>query len=116
MFTDDSDSYNGGYFANSNGVARPVATATRQMLALLDGFTSMDVVSEDYGGGKPFVYRFHTPTKTVVVAWAQTAQNVPIAIRGNTTVTDMLGNVLAATTQSSYSAALSETPIFLASQ
>jgi hypothetical protein len=116
MFTDDSDGFNGGYFANSTGAARPVATATRQMLALLNGYTSMDMISEDYGGGNPFVYRFHTPTKTVIVAWAQTPQTASIALSGTTTVTDMLGNVLATTTQSSYSAALSETPIFLVSQ
>jgi hypothetical protein len=115
MFTDDTDFYNGGYFHNGDGVDRPAATATRQLISLLNGYTSLEAISEHYGTGQPFVYRFHTPGKTVIVAWAQTPQTIPIAITGTTVVTDMLGHVLATTTQSSYSAALSENPIFLTS-
>jgi hypothetical protein len=116
MFVVDTDHYNGGYFKNGDRAPRPVATATRQLFSLLDGYTRLEVIREDYGGGNPFVYRFHTPDKTVTVAWAQTPQTVPIAIAGTTIVTDMLGNVIANTTDPSYSAALSETPLFLTSK
>jgi hypothetical protein len=110
MFIDDADNFNGGYFVNSIGAARPVAVATAHLISLLRDATSMDVISED-----PFIYRFHTPAATVTAAWSQTPQTLAIPVSGTTTVTDQLGNVLTTTTQSSYSAALSETPIFLKS-
>jgi hypothetical protein len=110
MFIVDADSFNGGYFVNSTEAARPVAIATTHLISLLKDAQSLEVISEN-----PFVYRFHTPSGTITAAWSQTPQTVSIPVTGTTTVTDQLGNVLATTTKKTYSAALSETPIFLKS-
>ena len=117
MFALDSDNYNGGWFglAPAND-PRPVAVAMRQVIQLLSGATYLEIVldgSDDLA--KPFAYRFTTPRGSVLVAWCQlpASYNLKLDAGTRTVVTDMLGNQIATTADTTYEAALSETPIFL---
>lgn len=113
MFIIDTDGYNGGYWGPDNAI-RPVSGATKQLISMIGTATSMDVVEGGGDNGEPFVYKYHRPDGvTVIAAWAQTPKSVPIAVPAGTVVYDMMGVQIAVTTGSSYTAALSETPIWL---
>lgn len=112
----DTDNFNSGWFGTSHD-PRPVATAMRQVIQLLSGATYLDVVLDGGIGSpeSPFAYRFTTPRGMVMVAWCQIPGSfkLPIDSETETRVVDMLGNTVATVTDSSYVAALSESPIFL---
>lgn len=110
----DTDNVNMGWF-DRTGVARPVATAMRQLMLLLNGASRVEVLLDGTSSPvNPFAYRFTTPSGRVIVAWCQAGSTTSLPLDGvPTTVVDQLGNVIANTTGDSYSATLSETPIFL---
>lgn len=118
MFFDDSDNYNGGWFDILNSyAARPVATTMRQFIQLTNGATKIEVVADGNDAVAPFIYRVTTPLGTVMAAWSDIPMTftIPLDARTTTTVTDLAGNSVATVNSGSYSASLTEAPIFLAS-
>jgi hypothetical protein len=115
FFVDDTDRHNEGYINNDSGTIRPVATALKHMISVVGNATSLTVIMDGATAPAtdPFIYELTTPTGPVVAAWAQTPQTVSIPVSKTMTVTDMLGNVIATTSGSSYPAALTEGPIWL---
>lgn len=114
----DTDHYNGGWFVTGDHYPpRPVATAMRQLIQLADGADRIEILAD---GNKdpqqlPYVYRLGTPRGNLVVAWSQnpTTIDIPIDAKSPTLVTDMLGNAITTVNGDTYTASLTETPIFL---
>lgn len=123
--TVDADGFDAGFFQLTGSgsspkepwIPRPQAIALGWLNTLIGAATSITTVTENWGGGNPFVYKFaFADGHTVQVAWAQTPQTAAITVTGTTTVTDMLGNTIASPSAGSYQSALSETPVWIASK